>query len=57
MADSSKDEPRQKQKSLEIKLKMNEDGYPILPSPEEIDGHDLLYKKRLVGRFMSDVYG
>jgi len=57
MADSSGGEPRQKQKSLEIKLKMDKNGYLILPSPEEIDGHDLLYKKRLIGRFMSDVYG
>jgi hypothetical protein len=44
-------------KSPVIKLKRNEDGYPILPSLEEIDRHGLIYKKRLVGKFMADVYG
>jgi len=38
-------------------LKRNKDGYPMLPSLEEINGHTLLYKKKLIGKFMSDVYG
>jgi len=39
-----------------VLLKKNKDGYPILPSIEEIEGHELVYKKKLIGRFMGDVY-
>jgi hypothetical protein len=45
-----------KQKSTEVILKKNKDGYPILPSLEEIEGRELVYKKKLIGRFMGDVY-
>ena len=40
-----------------MKLKKNKKGYPILPSVEEIDGLTLIDKKKLIGRFMGDVYG
>jgi hypothetical protein len=46
-----------KQTCPEIKLKRDSDGYPILPSPDEVDRHDLLCKKKLIGRFIGDVYG
>ena len=55
--DGSDDEFARKKKSPEIKLKKDKDGYPTLPSLEEIDGHGLLYKKQLIGKFMSDMYG
>jgi len=45
-----------KQKSTEVLLKKNKDGYPILPSIEEIEGRKLVYKKKLIGRFMGDMY-
>ena len=45
-----------KQKSTEVLLKKNKDGYPILPSIEEIEGRELVYKKKLIGRFMGDAY-
>jgi len=48
---------KKKKESPEIKLQKNEDGYPILPSLEEIDPHSLEYKKKLIGKFMGDVYG
>jgi len=39
-----------------VLLKKNKDGYSILPSIEEIEGRELVYKKKLIGRFMGDVY-
>jgi hypothetical protein len=45
-----------KHKCLEIKLGRNDSGYPVLPSPEEIECHDLLCRKNFIGRFMSDIY-
>lgn len=59
MADGSSDESAGKEKCLPIKLKRNSDGYPVLPSREEIgeDYDDLLRKKLLIGKFMSEVYG
>ncbi|KAF8486612.1 hypothetical protein F5888DRAFT_1640084 [Russula emetica] len=56
--DGSEDESARKKKSpeIEIKLKRNKDGYPILPSLQEISHHGLTYKKRLIGKFMGDVY-
>jgi len=53
----SKNEPKGKGESPEVKLKKNKKGYPILPSVEEIDGLTLIDKKKLIGRFMGDVYG
>jgi len=53
----SENEPKGKGESLEVKLKKNKKGYPILPSVEEIDGLTLIDKKKLIGRFMGDVYG
>jgi hypothetical protein len=55
--DSSEDDSSRKKKSPEIRLKRNKHGHLILPSLEEIDRHGLLYKKRLIGKFMSDAYG
>jgi hypothetical protein len=46
-----------KKKRPEIRLKRNKHGHPILPSLEEINHHDLLYKKQLIGKFMTDAYG
>jgi hypothetical protein len=39
-----------------IKLPMDEQGYPILPSWEVIKGEGLTYKKSLIGKFMSEMY-
>ena len=49
--------PVKKEECPEIRLKMDNSGYPILPSAEEVANHNLLCKKKLVGKFMSDVYG
>jgi hypothetical protein len=58
LTDGDEDEPTpmQKKKCQEIKLKQNEDGYPVLPSLEQINEHDLLYKKKLIDTFIGDVY-
>ena len=58
LTDGEEDEPapNQKKKCQEIKLKQNEDGYPVLPSLEQINEHDLLCKKKLIGTFIGDVY-
>jgi len=53
----SKNEPKGKGECPEVKLKKNKKGYPILPSVKEIDGLMLIDKKKLIGRFMGDVYG
>jgi hypothetical protein len=55
--DGSDDEPARRKKGPAIKLKRDRDGYPMLPSLEEINGNGLLYKKRLIGKFMGDMYG
>lgn len=39
-----------------IKLPMNSQGYPVLPSWEVINCKRLTYKKLLIGKFMSEVY-
>ena len=52
----SEDEPKEKGKSPEVKLKKNKKGYPILLSVKEIDGLMLIGKKKLIGRFMAGVY-
>jgi hypothetical protein len=49
--------PIRKKKCQEIKLKRNEDGYPVLLSLEQINEHDLLCKKKLIGTFIGDIYG
>jgi hypothetical protein len=58
LTDGNEDEPApvQKKKCQEIKLKQNKDGYPVLPSLEQINKHDLLCKKKLIGMFIGDVY-
>ena len=57
LTEGSEDESTPKQKTRYINLKKNRDGYPMLPSLEEINRGDLLYKKMLVGKFIGDMYG
>jgi hypothetical protein len=57
LTDGSEDETPRKRAIPEVKLKRNKDGYPILPSLEEIDGYELLRKKQLIGKFIGDAYG
>jgi hypothetical protein len=47
---------RRKQKKPEIKLQKDKNRYLILPSLKEIDSHDLLYRKRLIGKVISNAY-
>jgi hypothetical protein len=59
VADSSgseDDSARKQQKKPVIKLKRDKDGYPLLPSFEEIKQQDLSYKKHLIGKFIGDIY-
>ena len=49
--------PIQKKKCQEIKLKQNKDSHPIIPSLKQINKHDLLCKKKLIGTFTRDIYG
>lgn len=50
------DQVQGKNKDADIKLLTNDQGYPVLPSWEEIDlkGHG--YKKALIGAFMREMY-
>ena len=56
MTDDSNDDSHPKKKSMPIKMKGKTNGYPILLSMEEIDSHDLKYKKLLIGTFVGDIY-
>jgi hypothetical protein len=59
LTDGDEDEPvpMQKKNCQEIKLKQNKDSYPVLLSLKQINEHDLLCKKKLIGTFIGDVYG
>ena len=39
-----------------INLKKGKDGYPILPSIEDILKHNLFQRKMLIGKFIRIVY-
>ena len=39
-----------------IKLLINDQGYPVLPSWEAINCQSLEYKKLLIGKFMNEMY-
>ena len=56
MTDRSDGEPERRRRTQEIKLRRNKDGYLMLPSIEDIEGHELLYKKWLISRFIGDIY-
>jgi hypothetical protein len=57
LTDGSKDgSARHQPKTPVVKLTMDKDGYPILPSLEEIDRRGLLYKKQLIGKFLGNIY-
>jgi hypothetical protein len=57
LADGSENVSTRKQKNPKVKLKKKKDRYPILLSLKKIDHHGLLYKKQLIGKFVSDIYG
>ena len=57
MADDGEGQPSKGNESPIIELKRDRHGWPALPSLEEIQGRSLTYKKRLIGKFMTDVYG
>lgn len=56
LTDGSKSRSTRKQTCPEIELKRGNDGYPILPSLDEVERHDLLCKKKFIGNFIGDVY-
>jgi hypothetical protein len=56
VTDGSDNDSLRKKKSMMIKVKRKNDSYPILPSMEMIDGHELKYKKQLIGTFVGDIY-
>jgi hypothetical protein len=47
---------RRRKEDPKVKLKHDSRGYPILPDLEEINGRSLLYRKRVIGEFISEVY-
>jgi hypothetical protein len=53
----SEEENRNKGATPKVKLPMDEKGYPVLPSWEAIDRGGLMYKKMVIGKFMSEMYG
>jgi hypothetical protein len=41
----------------EIKLQRDKNGFPLLPKWDKLENAQLDYKKRLIGKFMTDIYG
>jgi hypothetical protein len=50
------DQAQGKKKNADIELLINDQGYPVLPSWEEIDPKGHAYKKALIGAFMREMY-
>ena len=48
---------RKTEKPPVIELEMGEDGYPVLPSWEDVQAMRLQDKKSLFGKFMGETYG
>ncbi|KAI9433196.1 hypothetical protein H4582DRAFT_2082678 [Lactarius indigo] len=55
-ADSGEEDRKRKDKTPKVKLPMDENGYPVLPKWEDIDREGLMYKKVVIGKFMSEMY-
>ncbi|KAI9440947.1 hypothetical protein H4582DRAFT_2074735 [Lactarius indigo] len=55
-ADSGEEDRKRKDKTPKVKLLMDENGYPVLPKWEDIDREGLMYKKVVIGKFMSEMY-
>jgi len=55
MTDHSKGKLEGRRRTQKIKLRWNNDSYPMLPSIENIEGHELLYKKQLISRFIGNI--
>ncbi|KAH9027300.1 hypothetical protein EDB84DRAFT_1563480 [Lactarius hengduanensis] len=53
----SEEESRNRGATPKVKLSIDENGYPVLPSWEAIDRGGLMYKKMVIGKFMSEMYG
>ena len=60
-ADGSEAAPRHSgrktEKPPEIELEMDGDGYPLLPSWEDVQVMRLQHKKSLLAKFMGEMYG
>jgi hypothetical protein len=55
--DGNNEVEKKSKKALEdVKLKTDEQGYPMLPSWETIKDADLLTKKLIVGKFLGEMY-
>ena len=50
------DQAQGKNKNADIELLINDQGYPVLPSWEEIDLKGHIYKKMLIVVFMREMY-
>jgi hypothetical protein len=42
---------------MEVNLKTDKNGLPLLPSWDSIKNEKLDYKKQLIGKFMGEMYG
>ncbi|KAI9456959.1 hypothetical protein BJY52DRAFT_1187564 [Lactarius psammicola] len=54
--DDIEEEGQRKDAAPIIKLATDKKGYPMLPSWEAIEDKGLMYKKYLIGKFMSEMY-
>ena len=55
-SDGSNEDGKKKDNVPNIKLRTDDQGYPMLPSWEVIDSEGLMYKKHLIGKFMGEMY-
>jgi hypothetical protein len=57
LGNGSKKAPPNANKVPKIELKMDNDGYPLLPSWEDVKIWKLPHKKTLISKFMGGMYG
>jgi hypothetical protein len=41
----------------DVKLEIDKDGYPVLPSLDALMQESLYYRKVFIGRYMTKIYG
>jgi hypothetical protein len=55
-SDGGEDGRKRNNATPKIQLTIDDGGYPVLPSWDAIDKEGLMYRKLLIGNFMSEMY-
>ncbi len=54
--DTADGNDKSKPTNSDLKLQTDAQGYPVLPSWESIKDADLIHKKYLIGRYLTEMY-